>query len=48
MIGQVLVTQRPENTTALLMRLCTLGDPSTADGEWLAKVADFAHLYSDR
>lgn len=45
---QVLVTHRPEDTTALLMRLCTLGDPAAADGEWLAKVADFAHLYSDR
>ena len=47
-VAQVLVTYRPESTTALLMRLCTVGDASTPDGEWLAKVADYAHLYSDR
>lgn len=47
---QALVTHRAEDTTALFMRLCTVGDDvtSSAEGEWLARVADFAHLYSDR
>ena len=46
---QVLVTERPEATTALLMDLCTGGKESgEPGGEWVAKVADFAHLYAER
>ena len=45
---QVLVTHRPESTTALLMQLCTAGDSSKPDGEWVAKVASFTHLYDER
>ena len=55
MTGQVLVTERPEATTALLMQLCTRGHADGASagigeagGEWVAKVADFAHLYAER
>ena len=47
--AQVLVTERPEATTALLMDLCTGGKESgEPGGEWVAKVADFAHLYTER
>lgn len=46
---QALINARPEATTALLMQLCTEGgDASKADGDWVAKVADFAHLYAER
>lgn len=45
MIAQALVTHRPEATTALLMQLGTPGEHPT---EWLARVADFAHIYSER
>lgn len=38
----------PEATTALLMQLCTPGDVSKPDGDWIAKVSDFAHLAADR
>lgn len=49
MRAQVLVTERPEATTALLMDLCTGGKESgETGGEWVAKVADFAHLYAER
>ena len=49
MPDQALINARPEATTALLMQLCTEGgDPSKADGDWVAKVADFAHLYAER
>lgn len=49
----MLVTERPEATTALLMQLCTGGEAaggsaSGAGGEWVARVADFAHLYAER
>ncbi len=31
------------------MQLCTEGgDASKADGDWVAKVADFSHLYAER
>lgn len=47
--AQVLVTEQPEATTALLMDLCTGGKESgEPGGEWVAKVADFAHLYAER
>ena len=43
------MTERPEATTALLMQLCTGGEAAgEAGGEWVAKVADFAHLYAER
>lgn len=45
---QVLLNNRPEATTALLMQLCTPGDSSKPDGDWIAKVSDFAHLAADR
>ena len=45
---QVLLNNRPEATTALLMQLCTPGDASKPDGDWVAKVSDFAHLAADR
>lgn len=46
---QSLINNRAEATTALLMQLCTdMGDESKADGDWVAKVADFAHLYAER
>lgn len=44
---QVLVTQRPEATTALLMQLCTAADAG-GDDHWVAQVADFTHLYDER
>lgn len=44
----MLVTHRPEASTALLMQLCTPGDRSQPDGDRLAKVSDFAHIYADR
>eukprot|EP00891_Asterochloris_glomerata_P006754 jgi/Astpho2/6754/e_gw1.00102.4.1_t len=46
--GKVLLNHRPEATTAMLMQLCTPGDTSKPDGDWMAKVSDFAHLASDR
>ncbi|BDA46644.1 Vacuolar protein sorting-associated protein 11 homolog [Coccomyxa sp. Obi] len=47
--GKSLINNRAEATTALLMQLCTdIGDDSKADGDWVAKVADFAHLYAER
>ena len=46
---QSLINSRPEATTALLMQLCTdMGDASKADSEWVAKIGDFAHLYTNR
>ena len=46
---QSLINSRPEATTALLMQLCTdMGDFSKADSDWVAKIGDFAHLYTDR
>ena len=42
---QVLVTHRPEATTALLMQLCT---PGERDSDWVTQVAEFAHIYSER
>lgn len=45
---QVLLNNMPEATTALLMQLCTPGDASKPDGDWIAKVSDFAHLAADR
>ena len=44
-VPQVLVTHRPEATTALLMQLCT---PGERDSDWVTQVADFAHIYSER
>ncbi len=49
----MLVTERPEATTALLGDLCTGreaggGGAGEAGGEWAAKVADVAHLYAER
>ena len=41
----MLVTHRPEATTALLMQLCT---PGERDSDWVTQVADFAHIYSER
>ncbi|KAL3155173.1 hypothetical protein ABBQ32_013114 [Trebouxia sp. C0010 RCD-2024] len=46
--GKVLLNNMPEATTALLMQLCTPGDASKPDGDWIAKVSDFAHLAADR
>lgn len=46
--AQVLVNERTEGTTALLMQLCTQGDPSKADGDRIAEVSEFAALYSYR
>ncbi|CAK0785749.1 hypothetical protein CVIRNUC_008960 [Coccomyxa viridis] len=47
--GKSLINSRPEATTALLMQLCTdMGDASKADSEWVAKIGDFAHLYTNR
>ena len=46
---QSLINSRPEATTALLMQLCTdMGDPSKVDSDWVAKIGDFAHLYTNR
>ena len=43
------MTARPEATTALLMRLCTVAESDSGpDSDWLAKVGDFAHLYAER
>ena len=47
-VVQVLLNNMPEATTALLMQLCTPGDSSKPDGDWIAKVSDFAHLAADR
>jgi len=48
-VVQSLINSRPEATTALLMQLCTdMGDPTEADSGWVAKIGDFAHLYTDR
>lgn len=48
-VMQSLINSRPEATTALLMQLCTdMGDPSKADSDWVAKIGDFAHLYTNR
>lgn len=41
---QVLITQRPEPTTALLMQLCT----TDGSDDWAAPVSDMAHLFADR
>lgn len=41
---QVLITQRPEPTTALLMQLCT----TDSNDDWAAPVSDMAHLFADR
>ena len=48
MVGvlQVLVTQRPEATTALLMQLCTAAE--AGEDQWVAQVANFTHLYDER
>eukprot|EP00873_Tetraselmis_striata_P041163 jgi/Tetstr1/461427/TSEL_006537.t2 len=44
--GKMLVNHKPEQTTALLMRLCTPAhDGGSAEPE---SVASFAHLYADR
>lgn len=48
---QALINGRPEETTALLMRLCTSGEGLGQGGEpapVTAQVADFAHLFADR
>lgn len=42
--SQVLITQRPEPTTALLMQLCT----TDGSDDWAAPVSDMAHLFADR
>ena len=49
--AQALINGRPEETTALLMRLCTSGEGLGQGGEpapVTAQVADFAHLFADR
>ncbi|KAK9842420.1 hypothetical protein WJX84_001767 [Apatococcus fuscideae] len=49
--GKALINGRPEETTALLMRLCTSGEGPGQGGEpapVTAQVADFAHLFADR
>ena len=43
---QVLVNHRTEDTLALLMRLCTQGDPSQGDADYIAELSEFAALYS--
>ena len=43
---QVLVTHRPEATTALLMQLCTAAE--AGEDQWVAQVANFTHLYDER
>lgn len=45
---QVLVTQRPEATTALLMQLCTRQAPGAPEGVYVTRIADVSHLYADR
>lgn len=48
-VVQSLINSRPEATTALLMQLCTeMGDAAKADSDWVAKIGDFAHLYTSR
>jgi hypothetical protein len=46
--AQVLVTQRPEATTALLMQLCTRQAPGAPEGVYVTRIADVSHLYADR
>jgi hypothetical protein len=51
--GKMLVTSRPEETTALLMRLCTPGGNSSeqefgASSHPPAKPADFIHLFAQQ
>eukprot|EP00884_Botryococcus_braunii_P005454 jgi/Botrbrau1/1490/Bobra.178_3s0045.1 len=46
--GKVLVTQRPEATTALLMQLCTRQAPGATEGVYVTRIADVSHLYADR
>ena len=51
MRAQALINGRPEETTALLMRLCTSGEGMAQGGEpapVTAQIADFAHLFADR
>ena len=42
---QVLVTQRPEATAAILMQLCTAGE---REDDHVAEVANFTHLFDER
>ena len=44
--AQALLAAAPVETTAALMGLC-LRDPSDP-GAWVASMADFTHLYTDR
>ena len=44
--SQALLGAAPVETTAALMGLC-LRDPSDP-GAWVANMADFTHLYTDR
>lgn len=44
----MLVTQRPEATTALLMQLCTRQAPGAPEGAYVTRIADVSHLYADR
>lgn len=48
--GKLLITARPEDTTRLLMDLCIPAQTasSNADTSYVASVADFAHLYTER
>ena len=48
LFAQVLVNERTLDTTALLMQLCTKGDASSPDADYVAEVSDFAALFSYR
>lgn len=45
-LAQALLAAAPVETTAALMGLC-LRDPADP-GAWVASMADFTHLYTDR
>lgn len=52
--GKLLISAAPDDTTALLMDLCMPPSRPQANGQadsearYVASVADFAHLYTDR
>ena len=46
--GKMLVTSRPEETTALLMRLCTPTEDESREPSPPAKPADFIHLFAQQ
>jgi len=46
--GKMLVTSRPEETTALLMRLCTPGAQQGESPHAAAQPSDFTHLFAEQ